>query len=526
MDIQKSEQHIYSTDMTFLNQAEAIKQELIHSVHHARHQVTLSRNPECVHGWQCLPAGDIQALAQRSLHKGDSCIVDFGDHQVGYVSLQIRPVGSPPDAPLHLRLTFGEMPVELAEPFAGYDGWVSSSWLQEETLHIDVLPCLLRLPRRYSFRYLKLEILDTSPKYGVAFEQIQCDTVSSADVASVLPLPTNDPMLTALDRISMKTLHDCMQQVFEDGPKRDRRLWLGDLRLQALANYQTFRNYDLVRRCLYLFAAVTNEQGQVSANVFLAPCLIPDDTYLYDYSLFFVVSLFDYYQETADRETLTALWPTACRQIELALARVDARGLVRDATDGTWWAFVDWHPELNKQASAQGILIYTLHRARQLAVIMADEARMVRFSQLHEQCSVAARDYLWDTSSQFFVSGDIRQVSWASQIWMVLGGVLDETSSFRLMQRLLNQKPDIRPVTPYMYHHLIDALICVGDMATARQVMENYWGGMVRDGADTFWEAYDPDDKNFSPYGNYLINSYCHAWSCTPTYFIRKYHMG
>lgn len=29
---------------------------------------------------------------------------------------------------------------------------------------------------------------------------------------------------------------DCMQSVFEDGPKRDRRLWLGDLRLQALAS--------------------------------------------------------------------------------------------------------------------------------------------------------------------------------------------------------------------------------------------------------------------------------------------------
>ena len=27
-----------------------------------------------------------------------------------------------------------------------------------------------------------------------------------------------------------------MQDVFEDGPKRDRRLWLGDLRLEALAN--------------------------------------------------------------------------------------------------------------------------------------------------------------------------------------------------------------------------------------------------------------------------------------------------
>jgi hypothetical protein len=31
-----------------------------------------------------------------------------------------------------------------------------------------------------------------------------------------------------------------MQEVFEDGPKRDRRLWLGDLRLQALVNDVTF----------------------------------------------------------------------------------------------------------------------------------------------------------------------------------------------------------------------------------------------------------------------------------------------
>jgi hypothetical protein len=25
-----------------------------------------------------------------------------------------------------------------------------------------------------------------------------------------------------------------------------------------------------------------------------------------------------------------------------------------------------------------------------------------------------------------------------------------------------------------------------------------------------------------SPYGDHHINSYCHAWSCTPSYFIRS----
>ena len=34
--------------------------------------------------------------------------------------------------------------------------------------------------------------------------------------------------------------------------------WLGDLRLQALANYGTFRNFDLVKRCLYLLEEVSD----------------------------------------------------------------------------------------------------------------------------------------------------------------------------------------------------------------------------------------------------------------------------
>ena len=46
---------------------------------------------------------------------------------------------------------------------------------------------------------------------------------------------------------------------------------------------------------------------------------------------------------------------------------------------------------------------------------------------------------------------------------------------------------------------------------------------MVRMGADTFFEAYSKGDPAFSPYGDSKVNSMCHAWSCTPTYFIRKF---
>ena len=63
------------------------------------------------------------------------------------------------------------------------------------------------------------------------------------------------PLLRRIDEVSIATLRDCMQTSFEDGPRRDQRLWVGDLRLQALTNYVTYKANDLVKRCLYLFAA-------------------------------------------------------------------------------------------------------------------------------------------------------------------------------------------------------------------------------------------------------------------------------
>ena len=126
---------------------------------------------------------------------------------------------------------------------------------------------------------------------------------------------------------------------------------------------------------------------------------------------------------------------------------------------------------------------------------------------------------------KFFISGSDRQVSWASQIWMVLAGVLTKEENNKLMKRLLAENPAVGIATPYMYHHFIEALLVSGEKERAIAEMNNYWGGMIQDGADTFWELYDPKNKDFSPYGSHLINSYCHAWSCTPTYLIRKYNL-
>lgn len=463
----------------------------------------------------------ILVLERKELQKGDKICFDFGDHQVGYFSFALESAGSPPDAPAHIRIKFGEKPLEIGEETSTYEGSISSSWLQEEFMHIDVLPAEIRMPRRYAFRYVEIKVMDTSPKYRIKIKNPVVKAVSAVDIKQVTELHSKDEELRKLDQIGIKTLQDCMQKVFEDGPKRDRRLWIGDLRLQAQANYLTFKQNDLVKRCLYLFGGLIQNNGQVGACLFIDPKLQVDDTFLFDYALFFVSCLYDYYQETQDKETLMDLANTAFRQIENAWKEVDERGIVKDKD--TWWCFIDWADGLNKQGAAQAILIYTLKQAMQIAEWLQDTEKQERFQQMLEKLTEASMKYLWDSDSGFFVSGSSRQRSWATQVWFVLAGILPEEENQKILHQLIEKGAEIGMVTPYMYHHFIEALFQSHMPKEAIEYMKYYWGGMIKDGADCFYELWNPKSPEESPYGSNMINSYCHAWSCTPTYFIRKY---
>ena len=460
---------------------------------------------------------------ERTLGKGDSLTLDFGDHYVGYLSLDLKSIGSHPDAPALLRIRFAERPVELFEDASEYHGWISPSWIQEELVHVDVLPTLYSMERRYSFRYVRIDVVDISSKYSLKISDAFCRAVSSADDTALLPYSTDNKADQRIDAISVKTLHDCMQTVFEDGPKRDRRLWMGDLRIQALANYETYRANDMVKANLYLFGALTQEDGRVGACLFLDPVPEVDDTCMFDYSLFFVDALYDYYEATGDRETVSDLWQVCKRQIELSKENLNERNIVRDS-DRLGWCFVDWNLELNKQASAQGIFLYTLERAIQLAACIGDVLAEEEYAELYLKLKEAANAFLLDQGTGLYRSGSDGQISAASLIWMILGGAVEGAKAAKLLEKLEGTPDALKMVTPYMYHHYIEALIKTGRKEKALEIMRAYWGGMADHGADTFWELYNPENPDESPYGGTIVNSYCHAWSCGPAYFLRKYY--
>ncbi|MCR4746432.1 MAG: hypothetical protein K5894_14550 [Lachnospiraceae bacterium] len=221
-------------------------------------------------------------------------------------------------------------------------------------------------------------------------------------------------------------------------------------------------------------------------------------------------------------QTVKDLWHVCVRQVELAMDVLDENYLVLDS-DRLGWCFVDWNLELNKQASAQGIFMYALEAAIELAKVVEDVLEEEKMAELYLKLKDAANKYLFSDVKKLYISGDNNQISVASQVWMVLGKAVEGNAAVRLIERIKKENNVTGMVTPYMYHNYIMALIMIGKKDEALKEMETYWGGMLDAGASTFWELYNPENPNESPYGGTIVNSYCHAWSCGPTYFLRKY---
>ncbi|KAJ1329924.1 alpha-L-rhamnosidase [Microdochium nivale] len=456
--------------------------------------------------------------------KGDEFILDFGLHMVGNLSFNLSSTGAHMDSPCRLRLTFGESPLDVTMGMEGVKTWISTAWLPDEVINVDICPEQVYIKRRHAFRYLRVEIIDTSSKFKVAFSDVACECVSAVSQQTQLDAMSfgyantgseDGGLLQAIDHVSIMTLRDCMQTVFEDGPRRDRRIWIGDLRLQALVNYATLRNFDLVKRCLFMFAAVARDDGSLPACLFEKPTLAAASDYILEYDALFAAIVYDYVAASNDMETGRLLWPTVLACLRTPLAYVDPETMLFDSGRGKDWQFLDWAEGANTSTGSHGLVLFCLKAADKLArLLQVDSPYMHWISGMNAAaCGLIAGGVV--------VSGPDRQVSYACASWLVLAEALPmEVARAALLKTLADPKA-IKPLTPYAWHHVCEALLIVGCEDECLEILRTYWGGMIRAGADTFWEAYDPADPRASPYGDVRNNSFCHAWSCTPSLLLR-----
>lgn len=505
---------------------ESAKPELKYRVVRPQSVVRAVCDSSAYQHWRYEPTGDAtELLYGRNVKEVREITLDFGQHLTGYFTFRTKTLNRCQDAPVRLRFFFGEMPAELNTPLEPWQGSLSRAWMQDEVVTVTEVDREITLPRRLAFRYVRIELMGASPDFDFAIDDVYCTAQTSAGELKVSPAEGCPQIVGDINRVSVETLRECMQTVFEDGPKRDRRLWAGDMYLQSLANRYSFANYDLTRRCLYLFAALAAPDGNVLSNIFETPQPhAQTGSHCLSYSLLWNSTLLEYLHDTGDTATALDLWPVARRQVEEALSYVGDDGVfdMGDTYRGTW-LFFDWRDGLDVSAAMQGAVIFAIDQTSRLARLIGLEDEVKAWQPTAARMRKAARREFYDKRRGVFVSGPSRQVSVLAQTWMVKAGVADARDGRRAIETALATPGVYMPGTPYATHYLIDAMLLCGMHDEARDYLVRYWGGMVDKGADTFWESYDPDDDFISAYGFSPLNSSCHAWSCTPVYFINKY---
>lgn len=514
-----------ATRQAWLEQAESLKPQLTETTVKPVCLVSSVKDATAYQGWRFEKCGEMSELYGQSLKKNPEVIVDFGRHMTGYFSFLLTTTWRAQDAPIRLKFTFGEVPSELNTPFDPYPGTLSRAWLQDEVVTVMQIDEVVTLPRRVACRYVKIELLGASPDFDFALTDITFRAISSAPNIGYPPLaPTASQRMRDIQQVAIETLRECMQTVYEDGPKRDRRLWIGDVYLESLANAYSFKNHQLTKRCLYLLAALAADDGRLHANVFETPQPHPQyGSHCLDYSLLYTLALMEYTHASGDTTTAQELWPVARRQVEDALTYLNDDYLFNPMkkNDGLW-LFFDWKAGMDPSVAIQGLLIHVLLRNYAFAKELGHQQEVATWPAIAAKMKTAARQQLYDKKRGIMVTQS-GQVSQLSQIWMTISGVLNKKEAARALTYVLTHDDVVGLGAPYAHHYLVDALIRCGMTQEARQHIEDYWGGMVDRGADTFWEVFAPQDEQLSPYNFYPINSYCHAWSCTPVYFIQRY---
>ena len=114
-------------------------------------------------------------------------------------------------------------------------------------------------------------------------------------------------------------------------------------------------------------------------------------------------------------------------------------------------------------------------------------------------------------------------------MFAIMYGYLDKEKQETVKNSVILNDDVIKITTPYMRFYELEALCMLGEQDQVMKEMKAYWGGMLKEGATSFWEKYNPDEhgkEKLSMYGRPYGKSLCHAWGASPIYLLGRYYLG
>ena len=221
--------------------------------------------------------------------------------------------------------------------------------------------------------------------------------------------------------------------------------------------------------------------------------------------------------------------------MDYCLARRDKNGMMAGLPGD--WLFIDWADGLSKKGELsfeQLLFCRSLETMATCAKLNNDIKGAAKYQVLADDIKAKIFKLYWNDQKHALVHSLIDGVQ--------SDNVTRYTNMFAIFFNYFNeqQKQDVKKnvllndniqkiTTPYMRFYELEALCAMGEQDYVLKQMKDYWGGMLKLGATSFWEEYNPTKTGadiYAMYGRPFGKSLCHAWGASPIYLLGKYYMG
>ena len=293
----------------------------------------------------------------KELAGGPHIILDFGEEIAGYLRMRIASAGFS-----HASLHYGETLAECLHlpPRTA----LLTRMITEE---YEIAPGTREMESivRQGFRFVKIEFSKCESE--VELSEVSVKT-SSYPVNYLGWFSCSDSSLNEIWQAARKTLHLCMQEYYLDGIKRDRFMWVGDTRLEALINYYLFGDAELFKYCWRGAAASQYNDGGIPSAFGEGMSI------LWDYVAWWIIALQDYYLHTGDKKFIREMTSHAGKAAEWLISRSDpADGLISipDEKGHNW--FYTLNGMKGKDPEFNGFFLRALLAAAEMAEVTGEK---------------------------------------------------------------------------------------------------------------------------------------------------------
>ena len=408
---------------------------------------------------------------------------------------------------------FGYLFIENAEPASTYTVYYGESEAEAMGGKDAVLreavkgAASYRLTQR-AFRYIYIKNADETLSVFAHHEYLPLTKKGS--------FSCSDTLLNDIYGMCERTFHLNCREGFFDGIKRDRWVWGGDAYQSARINAYLFADRAISERTL--IGLIGREPIDAHINTIV------------DYSLFWVIALYEHHMAYGDIDFLSRMYPLACRMMEFLSTRLNEDGMIV-GREGDW-TFIDW-ASIDKTGAVcaeQMLLIAAYDAFAKISDELGKDASP--YTQKKDALIGRVNELFWDDAQGAYIdsyeSGK-RHVTRHANIFAVMYGIASKVQCECILKNVLlnDQVPKI--TTPYFRGYELDACGKLGVFDEIEHALASYWGGMRALGAETVWEEYDPSksgEAHYAMYGDKYTKSLCHAWGATPIYLFGRYYLG